>query len=609
MALKRFLKSDWFLAALFLAAFLLTNRYIYGWDDQHLEIPLLKHLIDPQLYQGDYYVESLKANFTSFLYPLLARVLKIEWIPSTYLILYLVARYFLFFFIFRLWHTISQSRWIATLCTLGLFLLIRPEEFIYRTFSHQEFSYIFVFSGLLYFFRSRYCLAALLFGLGANIHALYCLFPMMYLGVYLLIFHKERKWELIFKSAGIFILAASPFLIWTVGRAMTIRAGHPPGYYDSWIEMYHLSCPQNFIFGTKSLADACTNLKVFFTDTRQYFFVGALYLFNLRFNDAARKEPRLHAIAITTFLFIFINFCFTYIWPSHFVLDLNLVRNEQFLLFFLGGYSIILVCRQGAVSIYYAVLFSLFSFFLSGKSLPDVGIILLFATIFELLRRKLSSIPLIFLFLSLSMLSLYAAGVVEYPPHRLLKLGITMAIIASGVFIFFIARNDFLKSAGHKIVITAALLSGFINFCYLHYTYIKITREGQGFWQLQRNWEDMQHFVKSHTPKDALILAPNDMEMGGFRIHSNRRVLVCYRDCGIVGFDYGATKEWQQRMTDIDAFKVFIKEPFTTALISAILKYNVNYVVFMKYASPPDNDLLKKLYENEVFSFYQVLRK
>ena len=51
------------------------TSYKYGWDDQQLEIPLLKHLIDPTLYQGDYYVESLKQNFSSYFYPILAKLI------------------------------------------------------------------------------------------------------------------------------------------------------------------------------------------------------------------------------------------------------------------------------------------------------------------------------------------------------------------------------------------------------------------------------------------------------------------------------------------------------------------------------------------------------
>ena len=68
-ALKKFFRSDVFLGLLLLGLFLLTNGYTYGWDDQHLEIPLLKKLIDPALYPNDYYVTALKTHFISFLYP------------------------------------------------------------------------------------------------------------------------------------------------------------------------------------------------------------------------------------------------------------------------------------------------------------------------------------------------------------------------------------------------------------------------------------------------------------------------------------------------------------------------------------------------------------
>ena len=55
--LKNVLRHDGFLGFCLLLIFLATNGYIYGWDDQHLEIPLLKSLIDPTLYAGDYYVK------------------------------------------------------------------------------------------------------------------------------------------------------------------------------------------------------------------------------------------------------------------------------------------------------------------------------------------------------------------------------------------------------------------------------------------------------------------------------------------------------------------------------------------------------------------------
>jgi hypothetical protein len=138
--------------------------------------------------------------------------------------------------------------------------------------------------------------------------------------------------------------------------------------------------------------------------------------------------------------------------------------------------------------------------------------------------------------------------------------------------------------------------------------YLQLRKNGPGAWEMLRDWEDMQHYVRDHTPKDAMILTPYDMDMGGFRIHSNRKVLVCYRDCGIIGFDYAAAVEWSKRINDIKAFKVFTGGPVDQAVLVAILKYRVNYIVFMKYYGPPgDTSIFKKLYDNEVFSLFQVL--
>ena len=119
----------------------------------------------------------------------------------------------------------------------------------------------------------------------------------------------------------------------------------------------------------------------------------------------------------------------------------------------------------------------------------------------------------------------------------------------------------------------------------------------------------MQKCVKQHTPQNALLLAPNDTEMGGFRIFSERSIVVCYRDCGIIGFDYPAAVEWKKRLKDVEGFCVLTKDQraLQQALIKAILQYKVNYIVFMRYTeSREDVPLLEKLYENEVFSLYKV---
>jgi hypothetical protein len=135
---------------------------------------------------------------------------------------------------------------------------------------------------------------------------------------------------------------------------------------------------------------------------------------------------------------------------------------------------------------------------------------------------------------------------------------------------------------------------------------LHIEQHGGGFWQLQRNWVDMQRYVKAHTPQKSLLLVPYDMEMGGFRIFSERKIIVSYRDCGIIGFDYAAAREWRARIRDMEPFKVLVDGPVALALRKAVAEYQVNYIIFMKYMDPGSNSLLAHEYTNEAFALYRV---
>src|SRR5260370_268272 len=153
--MKKLLCSDFFIAFLLLLAYMSTNPYAYGWDDQHLEIPILKHLIDPSLYKGDYYVESAVKYFTCWLYPILSKLITVKQGPAAYLLLFLFSRYVMFYWVFRLWLFISASRFIAVSTALAFIYLGRTDEFLYRSFCHEEFSFMFMFAGLYCFYRDR----------------------------------------------------------------------------------------------------------------------------------------------------------------------------------------------------------------------------------------------------------------------------------------------------------------------------------------------------------------------------------------------------------------------------------------------------------------------
>ncbi len=564
--LSRIIQEDSVIALFILGLFLLTNRYIYGWDDQHLEITLLKHLIDPTLYAGDYYVESLSRNFSSYLYPILSKTLSVEMIPMAYMILYGVVRFFMFFWLYKLWkHVSGGNRLAAFTATVSMFLLMRTEEFIYRTFSHQEFSLAIIVAGFYFFYKDRLLLTALLFGIAANFHALSALFPMMYLGVFAFFCIKDN-YKTFFKTSGIFILCALPFLMWHLPHALSNQDLKPSS--AEWIPLYFKSCPQCFPFYKTPVNEVLSNPFVLFERMYTYLFMIALYAAHCIFNEDFRRNAKNHVIFWVSSFLVVLCFIASYVHPNKFILDLNLLRTTQNVILILGGYTAI-----------YAV-------------------------------KKVKEGPILIAFLSglIFILITWLDSLTNIKNNFLYAWWVVGSLFPLLAFAFYYRNAPWIKKV-YKFFIILPLLLTVIHYGSIHYRFVQAWTKGGGFWQLQRNWEDMQYFVKKNTPKDAMIFTPYNMEMGGFRIHSDRKVVVCYRDCGIIGFDFKATQEWQRRIKDVEEFKVFATGNILPSLMNAIQKYHADHIVFMNYNAPKiDVPFLKKLYSNEVFTLYKVIQ-
>lgn len=619
-------KRDWLVALFILGVYLATNRYIYGWDDQHLEIPLLKHLIDPMLYQGDYYVESLVKNFTSYLYPILARFITVEQIPSAYLFLFLVSRYFLFYWWLKLWALIavrsqlgtggdSNSKLVAASAVVYAIVLGRTEEFLYRTFSHQEFSLPIIFAAFYFFYKDRYILAAFLYGLAANFHALYALFPMIYMSVYLLFFHRERKLEYWLKTGCVFAVSCAPFLFWTITKALKAKAGVDPHLFDDWVQLYLLACPQNFPFAVQSVAQVFSDNGVLLKALTPYLILISLFTYNYYANDHFRQDRKAHALAVSAGLLILACFYFAYVVPNRFMLDLNLIRNEQFLRFFLLGYLVISAIRMIQIKDLFWTCLAGLIFVLGCRQdyFGTVPVNLLIALMIALKTTHPQWKTKKFMYLmtaALTALALWQCVNIPWKDFKGDQLNMYLVLISIPIGFVCLVRCLRQPYRFRSIVFLLPILLMIGHYMYYHYQYVQVTTKGGGFWQLQRNWEDMQRYVQKNTPKSSFVMVPYNMEMCGFRIASERKILVSYRDCGIVGFDYGAAKEWQRRIADVNAFKVFTEpQSIGQAIVNALFKYKVDYIVFMRYYAPGDNAVVRKVYENEVFALYQVVAK
>ncbi len=619
---KKFLsltKSDWLVAAIILTLFLLTNGYIYGWDDQHLEIPLLKKLMDGSLYPGDYYVESLKKNFTSYFYPILARLITIDQIETAYLILYLLSRYFLFFWMFKLWNLLTKDRVSAFLCVLMFFLIGRTEEFLYRSFSHQELALSIIFAGIYFFYRERFYLASALLGLSANIHSLYSLFPMIYLGVYLLFHIKKHGIKTLLISGLIFLISITPLLAWIMNRLIENYGSTDPGLYKNWYSLFLIACPQNFLFDYPP-EFLLKDISLFFLASKNYLLLIFLFLLNFFNNDSFRKDRKTLCMCGTVLFLLCVSYVFTYVYPSRFVLDLNLIRNVQYLKVFLMGYTAHLLFQTvQKEKVFYGLLLGLL--FSSLKYVQQYTFLIgayTLVILFSYLKwnhkpkgERLNWKGIFWPF----MLGFCLLGIVVTFPYPIYKaLAVFIIYVNFGLLFlnYLLCHSSWGKS--NLLVLKKLFLIIPLSAILLHYALFQIPdffyyRKGEGTWQLQKYWIDIQKYVHANTPKDALILVPHNLDMAGFRIFSERKILASFRDCGLIGFDYKTALEWHKRIQDIEEFKLWIEKPFERTVIKAIFDYNVNYIVFLRYYEPGKNSTtLKKIYANKIFSLYQVLR-
>jgi len=613
-------QSSWFIAAMLLAVFFLSTSYKYGWDDQHLEIPLLKHLIDDTLYQGDYYVESLTQNFSSYFYPLLSRFIKVSQIPTAYFILYVLARYFLFFWIYKLWLFISKDRFKAIACILTLILVVRVNEFLYRTFSHQEFTLPIILAGIYYFFRGRFWLAAAILGIAANLHALYSLFPFLFMMSYLLGQIRKYGWQTFMKAGGTFVVFSFPFLIWCIQNRLSMSGAAIGDGGENWLQLFITACPQNFFFPQAPqipYSKLLSSWTVFFQATQSYWYLIILFVLNVIFNKPFRSNKRALAFSLTAFGLLVLCFVFTYLYPHRFFIDLNLTRNTQFLMFLLIGYTTILVMNTVEQKPYFwglcgVVMFSLLKFGGSIAMLAVGGIFFVCLGIHFCPKKKvigkISSLIAVLGFLGCLGMIVHLVKITPYAPviyKTFYAVAGLLGVYSAG---YWFLRNSSKQILFKRILIFIPLVVFLVQFTYYRQQRLKTETSGPGFWELQRNWENMQEYVKNNTPKDAMILVPYNMEMGGFRILSERKIICSYRDCGIIGFDYQSAVEWQKRVQDIEPFKFVVQDIPKKAIENAIYKYKANYIVFMSYAAPPrKNQFFQYIYGNKYFTLFKVM--
>lgn len=202
--------------------FVLNHGYDFGAADQDEMIPYLQHLLDPNLYAKDWFVQSLQHGInvrTYFVYAL--------WLPSTFLPMswvfglgYALVWSIVLYTCYQLVMEMSGSRLVGYCTVFVNTVLLHKATFgsndlVYTELLPESVGWALILPALLYFLRKKYNLSAVLLGLGTMFHLISGLVTVIILGLVLvvMVLKKELSMRQLLQFSGNFGLVASPIIV------------------------------------------------------------------------------------------------------------------------------------------------------------------------------------------------------------------------------------------------------------------------------------------------------------------------------------------------------------------------------------------------------------
>ena len=130
-------------------------------------------------------------------------------------------------------------------------------------------------------------------------------------------------------------------------------------------------------------------------------------------------------------------------------------------------------------------------------------------------------------------------------------------------------------------------------------TYRLITSHAAIEWphQNQREWDQVQFWIRDNTSKDSLILTPP--HRSGFRVHSQRAIVAEIKDGSSGLYSFSFIQEWQRRISQLH----WLPTKSTAEIIQIAQQYGADYFVTLKKFPHPS---LTPLFQTETFVVYKL---
>ena len=542
------------LAILFftIASVLSINQYHFGVSDQSITIPFLKASINSELYAGDYLLGQIPYYYT-YLWKALGFGVKHFGadISILFFVSYFIAVYLTFLGVYLIAKTLFGNREVAFL-SIFFILFSKPGLAGAATLNSVFLTKVAVLPILLFsiyfFFKGRYMLSFILQGIGFLVHPMTTFYAIAIILISSIVNLRYIGIKTFLLCITVLIVLASPILVWKVLQS---PASLSLLYADPrWIELLELRSPHHifpFSWGMGTFFQAGLLLCIFLISWKH------------------RPKPDYHHVVITFIVTIFamcaVGIIFSEFAPLSIVLNLQLFRSFQFLVYF--------------AMIYFA------NYFFTEIQVRE--------NIFDKLVVAVASIGILY-------------GATSWKYAYVAFLGLSVFLICY----HFLYRREFLLSRYFVlalVVIVLILGSG----VYLIRGDFSIDNAQE------ENWLDVQVWAKQNTrPKDVFIVPPT---LAGFRVESERAIYGDWKDGTLMNFNPSFGYEWFRRMEKLgyregysfeEGFKNLTEPDFNSIAGETQTGDSKAYKTFLVMFKERDTLKFPIVYGNEKFIVYEI---
>lgn len=578
--------------------------YGLGVGNQSIQIPFLKHWVDPKLFAGDVMVKQTLADYPSFFFKMLAVVMsalgvfakpgadgKIPFDPvvSGYFWLHVLTSALVLLAAYGLGRAIFRNRWsgivLVLLMLAGHHRALAGDDLYSVGFTHTWAVFPLAIAAMMLLYKEWHLAAFALVGVIFNLHALTAGYLLaMFLVWAASEFRRPGWWWRCVLWVGVFAVLASPTVIEMLRHRQIFDA--------NWIEKTRIRSADHS-FPSSWWTDGASDIP-------RFLILLGLAAVSLSFAADRRNQKKSLMLAAGAGILFLIGTVFTELWPSPTVLRAQLFRASRLLMVLMlahVAHGIVCAWRLSGVQRLWQRKAPPVSWqgssplppLHSGEGLAPSSDVGLFGRVLEIGLATAAFVilavpglmPLAFwLLLAVAtvalanarlswgqavvvgaalLVSLVATQAIQFhiplldgrQHASLLKVAakawheagwaLPVALLVAGAVWFMIRLN-----VGPRVKLCALVMAHFGCVILARHTYVHGAYAGA---DKEDPWINAQLWAAKNTPVTAVFMTPP--QKGGWRIFSNRSVVCEWRDGTQLYFSAGFAKDWWERLTQL----------------------------------------------------------